>query len=41
MSTIFPFLVRAAPPDRDAEARKRADRLNRATTEECKPRLHS
>jgi len=34
MSTIIPLPARAAHPDRDAEARKRTDRLNRATARE-------
>ena len=39
MSTIIPLPVREAHPDRDAEARKRADRLNRATIEEMQAAL--
>jgi hypothetical protein len=39
MVTIIPLPVREAHPDRDAEARKRADRLNRATTEEMQAAL--
>ena len=39
MSTIIPLPVREAHQDRDTEARKRADRLNRATTEEMQAAL--
>ena len=39
MSTIMPFPVREAHPDLDAEARKRTDRLNRATTQEMQTAL--
>jgi hypothetical protein len=39
MSTIIHLPVREAHPDRDTEARKRADRLNRATTEEMQAAL--
>lgn len=39
MSTIMPFPVREAHPDLDAEARNRADRLNRATTQEMQAAL--
>lgn len=39
MSTIMPFPVREAHPDLDAEARKRTDRLNRATTQEMQVAL--
>jgi len=39
MSTIIPLSVREAHPDRDTEACKRADRLNRATTEEMQAAL--
>jgi len=34
MSTITSLRAREAHPDRDAESRKRANRLNRATTQE-------
>jgi hypothetical protein len=34
MSTIIPFPAREAHPDRDAEARNRTHRLNRATAED-------
>jgi hypothetical protein len=39
MSTIFPLPAREAHPDLDAEARKRADRLNRATAQEMQAAL--
>src|SRR5580693_965392 len=39
MSTIIHLPVREAHPDRDTEARKRADRLNRAITEEMQAAL--
>jgi hypothetical protein len=39
MSTIIPLPNREAHPDRDAEARMRMDRLNRATTEEMQAAL--
>ena len=39
MSTIIPLPVRQAHPDRDAEARRRMDRLNRATTGEMNAAL--
>jgi hypothetical protein len=39
MSTIMPFPVREAHPDLHAEARKRTDRLNRATTQEMQTAL--
>jgi hypothetical protein len=41
MPIIIPFPVREAHPDRDAEARKRMDRLNRATIEEMQAALAS
>ena len=34
MSTIIPLRAREAHPDLDAEARRRTDRLNRATAQE-------
>lgn len=39
MSTIMPFPAREAHPDLDAEARKRTDRLNRATTQQMQAAL--
>ncbi len=39
MSTIIPLQVREAHPDLDAEARNRADRLNRATAQEMQAAL--
>ena len=39
MPTIIPLPAREAHPDLDAEARKRADRLNRATTHEMQTAL--
>jgi len=39
MSTIIPLPAREAHPDLDAEARKRADRLNRATAQEMQVAL--
>ena len=39
MPTIIPLPARQAHPDRDAEARRRTDRLNRATTGEMQAAL--
>ena len=39
MPTIIPLPAREAHPDRDAEARARADRLSRATPEEMRAAL--
>ena len=39
MSVIIPLRAREAHPDLDAEARNRADRLNRATTQEMQAAL--
>jgi hypothetical protein len=39
MPTIIPLPVREAHPDRDAEARTRMNRLNRATVEEMQTAL--
>ena len=39
MSNIMPFPAREAHPDLDTEARNRADRLNRATTQEMQAAL--
>jgi hypothetical protein len=39
MSTIISLPVREAHPDRDAEARERVDRLNRATADEMQAAL--